>query len=271
MSRLTTVFRALKGRRAALIPFITGGDPAPAVTVPLMHALVRAGADVIEVGMPFSDPMADGPAIQMAHQRSLASGSTTRGVLDMVAAFRRDDQATPVVLMGYVNPVETMGYERFAAHCQAAGVDGVILVDLPPEEAKAWRAAAQAAGIATIFLLAPTTTQARIQTIAAATSGFLYYVALKGVTGAAHLDIAALKPRLAAVRAVTDLPLGVGFGIRDAQSASAVGAFADAVIVGSAIVEKMAGAASPQAAVTAVSDFVATLRAALPERMRGTP
>ncbi len=271
MSRIRGVFAALSGRRAALVPFITGGDPTLAATVPLMHALVRAGADLIEVGMPFSDPMADGPAIQMAHQRALAAGATTRAVIDRIAAFRRDDDRTPVILMGYVNPVETMGYDVFADACRAAGVDGVILVDMPPEEAGDWRAQAARAGIDTIFLLSPTTQAERLALIAAASTGFLYYVALKGVTGASHLNVADVAARLSVVRKAAALPVGVGFGIRDARSAAEVGRFADAVIVGSAIVERMAGGASAEAAMADVETFVRELRAALPARGAGTP
>ena len=266
MSRLKTVFLKLKGRRCALIPFITGGDPAASVTVPLMHALVQAGADALEVGMPFSDPMADGPAIQMGHQRALAQGVTTRAVLQMVAEFRRDDRTTPVVLMGYVNPVETMGYDVFARLSSEAGVDGIILVDLPPEEAQAWRTVASGAGLDTIFLLAPTTTIDRVARISAASSGFLYYVALKGVTGAGHLDVAEVEAKIASVRAVTGLPVGVGFGIRDAESAARLAQVADAVIVGSAIVERIAQAAGPDEAVRNAVAFVRSLRSALPTR-----
>ena len=264
MSRIQTVFAKLKGRRCALIPFITGGDPALSATVPLMHALVRAGADLLEVGMPFSDPMADGPVIQMGHQRALKNGTTTRAVIQMVAEFRREDAVTPVILMGYVNPVETMGYAAFAQSSHEAGVDGVILVDLPPEEADVWRAEARASGLDTIFLLAPTTDAARIGRISAASSGFLYYVALKGVTGAGHLNVDDVAARLALVRAATDLPVGVGFGIRDAESAAQLAGMADAVIVGSALVEKIAKAANSHQAVSDAEAFVQSLRAAIP-------
>ena len=263
MSRIKDTFAGLAGTRAALIPFITGGDPTLSAAVPLMHALVRGGADLIEVGMPFSDPMADGPVIQMAHQRALAAGATTRGIIDQVAAFRRDDKRTPVILMGYVNPVETMGYGVFARACQAAGVDGVLLVDMPPEEAADWRAEAGHAGLDTIFLLSPTTSGERLAIIGAASTGFLYYVALKGVTGASHLNVAEVAARLAIVRKTAALPVGVGFGIRDARSAAEVGRFADAVIVGSAIVEKMAAAVSTEAMIADAETFVRGLRAGL--------
>jgi len=264
VSRIQTVFAKLKGRRCALIPFITGGDPALSATVPLMHALVRAGADLLEVGMPFSDPMADGSVIQMGHQRALKNGATTRAVIRMVAEFRREDAVTPVILMGYVNPVETMGYGTFARASREAGVDGVILVDLPPEEADEWRAEAHVSGIDTIFLLAPTTHEGRIRYISAASSGFLYYVALKGVTGAGHLNIDDVAAKLASVRAATELPVGVGFGVRDAESAAKLAQVADAVIVGSALVEKIAKAANVEQAVLAAEAFVRDLRAALP-------
>ncbi len=266
MSRIASVFAALKGRRAALIPFITGGDPVLSATVPLMQALVDAGADAIEVGLPFSDPMADGAVIQMGHQRALANGCTTRAVLAMVAEFRKRDARTPVILMGYVNPVETMGYEAFAEAAGAAGVDGVILVDLPPEEAGEWRAAAQTHGVDTIFLLAPTSDRMRIAKIAEAARGFLYYVALMGVTGAGHLKVQDVETKLTEVRAVTGLPVGVGFGIRDAESAARLARFADAVIVGSAIVDKIANAANAEEAIKDAGAFVRELRGAIPAR-----
>ncbi|MDA8361027.1 MAG: tryptophan synthase subunit alpha [Gammaproteobacteria bacterium] len=265
MSRLHNVFTELKDERAALVTFVTGGDPQPAVTVPLLHALVEAGADVLEVGIPFSDPMADGPVIQMSHQRALVHGTTLTDVLAMVASFRQQNTRTPVVLMGYVNPVEAMGYDVFARACAGAGVDGVILVDLPPEEAGDWLAAARQAGVDRVFLLAPTSPPARIARVGEVSSGFIYYVALKGVTGAAHLDIADVESRLAVVRAHTRLPVGVGFGVQDAASARALGAVADAVIVGSALIRRLAAHEGGDAIAEARS-FVAGLRAALPSR-----
>ncbi|MHB1566264.1 MAG: tryptophan synthase subunit alpha [Acidiferrobacter sp.] len=264
MSRLQTVFHGLAGRRAALVTFVTGGDPSLAATAPLLHALVAGGADILEVGIPFSDPMADGPTIQRSHQRALAGGATVRGVLEQVAAFRRTDAVTPIVLMGYVNPIEAMGYAAFAGACAGAGVDGVIVVDLPPEEADDWRPVAAAAHVDAVFLLAPTSSPARIARISAASSGFVYYVALKGVTGATHLDSADVKTHLAAIRAQTALPVGVGFGIRDAASATRIGAIADAVIVGSAIVECIGRAAGVVPALAAARALVAELRQALP-------
>lgn len=266
MSRLQNVFRTLAGTRAALVTFITGGDPALSATAPLLHALVAGGADILEVGIPFSDPMADGPAIQRSHERALAGGATCRGVLEQVAGFRRTDRSTPVVVMGYANPIEAMGYAAFATACRSADVDGVIIVDLPPEEATDWRQRAAAAGLDPIFLLAPTSSAARIAMISAASSGFVYYVALKGVTGASHLDSADVRDRLAAVRAQTDLPVGVGFGIRDASAAARIGAVADAVIVGSAIVECIGRAADVAQALADAQLLVTQLRAALPVR-----
>ncbi len=265
MSRLQDVFAELKGKRAALVTFVTGGDPALETTVPLLHALVEAGADVLEVGIPFSDPMADGPVIQMSHQRALAHGTTITDVLAMVATFRERNTRTPVVLMGYVNPVEAMGYGVFAQACARAGVDGVILVDLPPEEAGEWLAAARQAAVDRVFLLAPTSPPERMRLIGEASSGFVYYVALKGVTGAAHLDIGTVGKQLGAVRALVDLPIGVGFGVQDAQSARALGEVADAVIVGSALIRRLAAAEGAESIAQARA-FVAGLRAALPPR-----
>lgn len=240
MSRLQQRFAGLKAAgRKALIPFITAGDPRPEITVPLMHALVENGADIIELGVPFSDPMADGPVIQRASERALAHHVSLRQVLEMVRTFRRQDATTPVVLMGYLNPVEAMGYAAFAAAAAEAGVDGVLTVDIPPEEAGDLLAALRPHGIDPIFLLAPTTADSRIATICRSASGFVYYVSVKGVTGAAHLDIDGVCAQVERIRAHTDLPVGVGFGIRDADSARAVAQVADAVIVGSALVRRI--------------------------------
>jgi tryptophan synthase alpha chain len=222
--------------RAALIPYVTAGDPEPGVTVALMHDLVAAGADLLELGVPFSDPMADGPVIQLACERALAHGTSLRDVLRMVQEFRDTDQETPVILMGYLNPVERMGAEVFVEAAGAAGVDGVLMVDLPPEESGELAAMLERLGIDPIFLVAPTTSAARLQHAAAAARGFIYYVSLKGVTGSQSLDPAELGARLGVIRAVTDLPLGVGFGIRDARTAASVARVADAVVVGSAFV-----------------------------------
>ncbi|TJY62244.1 tryptophan synthase subunit alpha [Sinimarinibacterium sp. CAU 1509] len=239
-SRIQRVFSELKQQgRKGLVPYITAGDPSPAATVGLMHALVRGGADVIELGVPFSDPMADGPTIQLACERALAHGTGLWDVIDMVAEFRRDDQQTPVVLMGYLNPIETRGIDAFAERAQAAGVDGVLIVDLAVEEADEYLPPLRARGLDCIFLLAPTSSDARIETIARHASGYLYYVSLKGVTGAASLDIVSVTEKLEQIRRHSTLPLAVGFGIRDAASARAVGAVADAVVVGSALVSEI--------------------------------
>jgi len=237
MSRIAARFESLqRDQRKALVPYITAGDPRPDQTVPLMHALVTAGADILELGVPFSDPMADGPVIQRASERALEYHVSLRDVLAMVSAFREQDADTPVVLMGYLNPVEVMGYAAFAEAAAAAGVDGVLSVDLPPEEGSDLLEALQRHQLDPIFLLAPTTTRARIRAICAAASGFVYYVSLKGVTGASHLDVASVEAKLAEIRAETELPVGVGFGIKDAASAAAVAGVADAVVVGSALV-----------------------------------
>ncbi|KAF0192169.1 MAG: tryptophan synthase alpha chain [Gammaproteobacteria bacterium] len=248
MSRIEQCFAQLRAQgRKALIPYVTAGDPQPDVTVPLLHAMVAAGADIVELGVPFSDPMADGPVIQRASERALAHHVSLRDVLGMVREFRRRDDVTPVVLMGYLNPVEMMGYEAFAQAAQAAGVDGVLTVDLPPEEAAGLVDALRSRQLDPIFLIAPTSTLERIERICANASGFVYYVSLKGVTGAATLDVASVAARLAQIREVTSLPVGVGFGIRDAESAARVAAIADAVVVGSALVKTVeAGAGRPQ-------------------------
>lgn len=241
MSRLKTRFDSLRAQgRKALIPYLTAGDPRPEVTVPLMHTMVAAGADVIELGVPFSDPMADGPVIQAACERALAHHVNLRHVLGIVQEFRTQDRATPVVLMGYLNPIEAMGYAAFAKAAAEAGVDGVLTVDMPPEEADALLAALRAHGLDPIFLLAPTSSAERMQKICASASGFVYYVSLKGVTGSASLDTDAVAEKLVQIRRATDLPIGVGFGIRDANSAARVAAVADAVVVGSAVMKKVA-------------------------------
>lgn len=237
MSRLQSTFAVLKGaKRKALIPYITAGDPHPKHTVGLMHALVKAGADVLELGVPFSDPMADGPTIQLACERALMHGTNLWMVCDMVAEFRKTDAKTPVVLMGYLNPIEMRGVEAFAKKAQASGVDGVLIVDLAVEEADHYLPTLRAHGLDCIFLLAPTSPASRIAAVAREASGYLYYVSLKGVTGAATLDVASVESKLAEIRKYTDLPLAVGFGIRDAASAAAVGKVADGVVVGSALV-----------------------------------
>ncbi|MEW5756805.1 MAG: tryptophan synthase subunit alpha [Pseudomonadota bacterium] len=240
MSRIAACFERLRGQgRKALVPYITAGDPDPGLTVPLMHAMVEAGANILELGVPFSDPMADGPVIQRASERALSHGVSLHDVLQMVREFRKQDATTPVVLMGYLNPVEVMGYEAFARAAAEAGVDGVLTVDMPPEEGVGYSAALRAAGLDTIFLVAPTSSAARIKMLGQAASGFVYYVSLKGVTGAGHLDVNAVADKVARMRQDIRLPIGVGFGIKDAASAAQVGAAADAVVVGSALVRKI--------------------------------
>ena len=265
MSRIENCFTKLKieGRKA-LIPYVTAGDPEPAITVPLMHAMVAAGADIIELGVPFSDPMADGPVIQRAAERALEHGTSLRDVLAMVAEFRQRDTGTPVVLMGYLNPVEVMGYETFAKAAAEAGVDGVLSVDLPPEEAHDLLVALRGYDVDPIFLLAPTTDDIRIEKICAVASGYVYYVALKGVTGAGGLDVQSVTDKLAQIRHHTDLPVGVGFGIKDADSAAAVANVADAVVVGSALVKKIEQNAGQSDKITQeITDVLARMRAAM--------
>lgn len=270
MSRLAQTFEKLNERRAALIPFITAGDPDPRQTVALMHRLVEAGADAIELGVPFSDPMADGPVIQRASERALARGVKPADVLAMVAEFRQRDGDTPVILMGYLNLIEAFGYERWVDAAVKAGVDGEIVVDLPPEEADDLKKLTDARGLDLIFLVAPTTSAERVDTICNAARGFIYYVSLTGVTGAANLDDHDVKAHIDQLKAKTKLPVGVGFGIRDAASAAAIGRFADAVIVGSALVDRLhwaseAGGDFKQAAyefVAELSEAVAGARTA---------
>ena len=267
MSRLEQRFETLRAAgRKALIPYITAGDPEPGATVGIMHALVEAGADVVELGVPFSDPQADGPVIQDACQRALAHHVRLADVLDMVAAFRERDTETPVVLMGYLNPIEIMGAERFAARAGEVGVDGVLVVDEPPEEGEGLIRALEAAGVDPVFLLAPTTADERMARICAAARGFVYYVALKGVTGAATLAVDEVEDRIAAIRRHTQLPIGVGFGIRDAASAARLGAFADAVVVGSAVVARVAEHQHDAEAIRgAVGELIGSMRTALDE------
>ncbi len=237
MSRIQARFAQLRQQsRKALIPFITAGDPKPSATVSLMHTLVSAGADILELGVPFSDPMADGPVIQRASERALKQGVTLQQTLDMVGEFRERDEKTPVVLMGYLNPFEVMGYSRFAATAASAGVDGALTVDLPPEESHEFVSALREHGLDPIFLVAPTSSPERVERICAAASGFVYYVSLKGVTGSNRLDVTAVEDKLKAIRHSTDLPIGVGFGIQDAETAARVAAVSDAVVVGSALV-----------------------------------
>lgn len=263
MSKIQSVFQRLEASgRKALIPFITAGDPAPDMTVPLMKALVDGGADIIELGVPFSDPMADGPTIQRASERALASGMSMRKVLEIVREFRCDDAETPVVLMGYANPVEAMGVDRFVQAAAEAGVDGVLIVDYPPEECEAFSVRARGAGLDPIFLLAPTSTEQRFDDVAKAGSGYIYYVSLKGVTGSAKLDFEEVARRLPQIRARVGMPVGVGFGIRDAETAKRIGEVADAVVVGSRIIEEIERSPREEAAAN-VRNFVRGLRDAL--------
>ena len=255
--------RAKEGRKL-LIPYFTAGDPKPENTVPMMHAMVKAGADLIELGVPFSDPMAEGPVIQRAMERALEHNVSLRDVMAMVAEFRQKDKETPVILMGYLNPVEVMGYAEFAKSAAKAGVDGILTVDIPPEEASDYVAVMKAEGIDRIFLIAPTTSKERIKAISDASGGFLYYVSLKGVTGAGNLDIDAVRERVSAIRTLTELPIGVGFGIKDAESAASISTVADAVIVGSAIVKRIEeNLDSADNAIKAVSELLSDMRHAL--------
>lgn len=265
MSRLSTRFTELKKQgRVALIPYITAGDPQPTVTVPLLHALVSAGADVLELGVPFSDPMADGPVIQQAAERALMHHISLRHVFDMVREFRKQDSTTPVVLMGYLNPIEVLGYAAFAEAAAQAGVDGVLTVDLPPEEADEFVPAMRAHSLDPIFLLAPTSDADRLRRILAVASGFVYYVSLRGVTGAAHLDLTEVRTKVNAIKKQTVLPVGVGFGIGTPEDAARVAAFADAVVVGSALVKRIAAlAATPDRIPAEAATFLAGLRAAM--------
>ena len=237
MSRIKSCFEQLKQQhKQALIPFVTAGDPNPEITVNLMHAMVESGADIIELGVPFSDPMADGPVIQKASERALIYGTSLSDVLMMVKTFREKNNDTPVILMGYLNPIEVMGYDVFAKAAQNSGVDGILTVDIPPEEAGTYIPALRAYELDPIFLLSPTTTKERMKIICEYASGFIYYVAVKGVTGTSALDTKEVEQRVSIIREVTDLPIAVGFGIKNAQSAAAVAQVADAVVVGSALV-----------------------------------
>ena len=265
MSRIAACFAALKAQgKTALIPYVTAGDPHPSITVPLMHRMVAAGANIIELGVPFSDPMADGPTIQQAHERALKHNTSLHDILGMVAEFRQTDSTTPVVLMGYLNPIEIMGYAEFAKAAEAAGVDGALTVDLPPEEGMGVLPLFREHGIDPIFLLSPTTPERRIATVAQAGGGFIYYVSLKGVTGASTLDVGQVAQHIAQIRQHTDLPLGVGFGIKDAATAAAVAKTADAVVVGSAVIKLIEATPDDHAAIMdGISDLLASMRTAM--------
>jgi len=254
---------ARAAQRKVLVPFMTAGDPHPDWTVPLMHALVAGGADLLELGVPFSDPMADGPVIQAASERAIARGMDLRGVLKCVAEFRKTNQDNPVVLMGYMNPVERFGERTFTEAAAAAGVDGLLLVDCPPEEMPELQASMRAHGVYAIRLVAPTTTPQRLAWITRQAQGFVYYVSFKGITGAQGLQAETLQAPIEQIRKCTELPVAVGFGIKDPASAAAVSRFAEGVVVGSALVEALAGAGSEDEACQRAGDFVASLRAAL--------
>lgn len=263
MNRIAKRFQALReSGRKALIPFITAGDPHPDITVPLMHSLVKAGADIIELGVPFSDPMADGPVIQVAAERALQHNVSLRDVLVMVKKFRHDDKDTPVVLMGYLNPVEIMGYDTCAKDCAVVGADALLIVDLPPEESGALVPELRRHDLDLVFLLAPTTTPQRMEKICAQAGGFVYYVSLKGVTGSANLDVQAVASKVAEIRKHTDLPVGVGFGIKDASTAAQISKVADAVVVGSALVQRIADLPLDQI-VDKAPQLIAGMRAAM--------
>ena len=263
MSRIAVTFAALAAqKRKALIPYITAGDPFADATVDIMLAMAQAGADVIELGVPFSDPMADGPVIQRAGERALAKGIGMTQVLAMVRGFRARERNTPVVLMGYANPIERYGVERFVADARDAGVDGVIVVDYPPEECEAFAATLRSNGLDPIFLLAPTSTEQRMKDVGRIASGFIYYVSLKGVTGSGNLDTSAVAAMVPRIKAHVSIPVGVGFGIRDAAAAEAVAAVADAVIIGAALVQLLETAKRDTVAALA-GEFITTIRVAL--------
>jgi tryptophan synthase alpha chain len=267
MSRIAQTFAALQAQgRKALIPYVTAGFPFADITPELMHAMAAAGADIIELGVPFSDPMADGPVIQQAGEQALAAGVGMKQVLAMVREFRQRDDRTPVVLMGYANPVERYdllhGRDAFVRDAAASGVDGILIVDYPPEECEAFAGKLKAAGLDLIFLLAPTSTAQRMRQVARVASGYVYYVSLKGVTGAGHLDTGAVAQMLPRIREHVRIPVGVGFGIRDAATAGAIGQVADAVVIGTRIIQLLQDQPRDRA-VPAVADFLRGIRAAL--------
>ncbi len=266
MNRIQKTLTSLKEEgRKALACYIVVGDPGPEVSLPAMHALVDGGVDIIELGVPFSDPMAEGPVIQKGHERSLVHNTSLRDTFDLVRQFRQSNAHTPVVLMGYANPIERMGYDVCAQRASEAGVDGILTVDLPAEEAKQPHQYFKQGGIENIFLLAPTTTEARMQNVLELAGGFVYYVSLKGVTGAGHLDIESVSERLSTIKQKTELPVLVGFGIKDAESAVAVAGVSDGVVVGSVLVDAMGkyGAGDTQAISETLRDIVRPMRSAL--------
>jgi tryptophan synthase alpha chain len=266
VNRIDATFARLAASgRTALIPYVTAGDPSLELTSAILDALVAAGGDIVELGVPFSDPMADGPVVQRASERALKQGVSLRDILALVKRFRERDATTPIVLMGYANPVESMGIAQFSEAAHASGVDGVLIVDYPPEEAEGFASALSRHGIAPIFLLSPTTTESRIEAIGRLARGYVYYVSLKGVTGAGHLDTTDVARKLAEIRRHVRLPVGVGFGIRDAASACAIAAHADGVVIGSRIIQEIESGPAAEAARRA-GRWLATIRGALDER-----
>ncbi|MCH9697877.1 MAG: tryptophan synthase subunit alpha [Gammaproteobacteria bacterium] len=265
MSRLHDTFQQLKdNHKKALIPYITAGDPSPFMTVPLMHEMVAAGSDIIELGVPFSDPMADGPTIQRASERALQHAIGLRDVLSMVEQFREQNSQTPIVLMGYLNPIEVMGYETFARLAAESGVDGVLIVDMPPEETGALTGYLKANQLDMIFLLAPNSTSERIEKVVSIASGYLYYVSLKGVTGAGHLDLDSVDQKMQQIRSMTDMPVGVGFGVKNSETAQSIGRLADGVVIGSALIERIESCLdTPESAIPAVSELLKSIRTGL--------
>ncbi len=266
MSRISQRLNQAKASgKKILVAYVVNGDPFPQATLPTLHAMVEQGVDVIELGVPFSDPMAEGPVIQKGHERALEHGTSLKGTLEIVKQFRATDNTTPVVLMGYANPVERFGYAEFARAAAEAGVDGLLTVDLPPEEVAVLKAELDANGLDNIFLLAPTTTVDRAKKIAAHASGFLYYVSLKGVTGAGHLDVAAVRAKLDEFGQLTDLPVCVGFGIKDPETAKAIAGLADGVVIGSVLVDRMGAQADKKAEEIAASvgDIISGIRTAI--------
>jgi len=265
MSRIQNTFESLRrSNRKALIPYVTAGDPDPAATVPIMHTLVESGADIVELGVPFSDPMADGPVIQRSGERALKHRVGLDRVLAMVREFRDQDSVTPLVLMGYANPIEAMGQAEFVTAAREAGVDGVIVVDYPPEECQDFASKLRECGVDLVFLLAPTSTPERIAMITRIASGYIYYVSLRGVTGVANIDLVDVGAKIAQIRAQTTLPVGVGFGIRDGATARAVCEVADAAIIGSRVIQEIE--AAPEAARERVAAFLSGVRLAMDAR-----
>ena len=266
LNRITECFNALKAEgRRALIAYIVNGDPSQEVTLAAMERLVDSGVDIIELGVPFSDPMAEGPVIQKAHERALENNVSLRDTMHLVQTFREKNQNTPVVLMGYANPVERMGYASFAEAASKAGVDGLLTVDLPPEEATELNQELKVKGLEMIFLLAPTSSKERVKKVVDLAGGFIYYVSLKGVTGASNIDVAGVQQKLAEIRTETSLPIAVGFGIKDAQSAKAIGEHAEGVVVGSALVNIIAEGGDPAKLLDGLQSLGNSIRTALDE------